>query len=161
MTVLHLSMDMRYANGNYVWVCTFGYVHVPLINILYGIQYVRKRSAIDRFFFFFGSRSGRQSACQIKESLFWGCLADSMQHPGQERPKVALEGRAGTGDPGWQREVVAGAWTQQQQQQQQTAAENTDRALWKSWPSPLTQSAHVATGEECRPVDLALSVTIP
>lgn len=52
------------------------------------------------FFFFLVADLEDKSACQIKESLFWGCPADTMQHPGQERSKVALEGIGGTRDPG-------------------------------------------------------------
>lgn len=46
-------------------------------------------------------------------------------------------------------------------QQQQTAAENTAGALSGGWPSLSSQSGHVAAGEECKPVDLVLSVMIP
>lgn len=61
------------------------YVHMVkfmLLQCIYRIQYQHKRRKLDSSSLFFGTTFGRQSASQIKASLFCGCPADTVQRPG-------------------------------------------------------------------------------
>lgn len=69
--IKHLSIDEYVHMGKFM-----------LPQCIYRIQYEHKQRKSDSSLFFFGTAFGRQSASQIKVSLFCGCLADPMQRPG-------------------------------------------------------------------------------